>query len=164
MPVDHHVDTEYGVLHTGNPAYQASSSAHAVHYIVADSTASCQNAHVHSHSKPCVFIGTCKIASGAAHAGNQLWRQKEAARLGEEIAQLHASEQAAAVAGALATAADTSNTSRRLAQLEVRAAACAALQPTMCLGCSAPRGLHQHIAHWKFIRHARKSASVVKAG
>lgn len=51
--------------------------------------------------------------------GDQLWRQKEAARLGEAIAQLHASEQQAAAAGGLATAADTASASWRLAQLEV---------------------------------------------
>lgn len=75
--------------------------------------------HLHSNSKFCVFLWRLQTAYGAAHAGDQLWRQKEAARLGEEIAQLHASEQAAAALGGLATAEDVANASQRLKQLEV---------------------------------------------
>lgn len=53
--------------------------------------------------------------------GNQLWRQKEAARLGVEIAELQAREQDAAAVGgsAAATAASVADVRRQLAELEV---------------------------------------------
>jgi hypothetical protein len=106
-------------LHNGKSAHPASNSAFIVQCIVFDSIASCRSAHVHLQQQVLCISWRLQTASGAAHAGDQLWRQKEAARLGEEIVQLHASEQAAAALGGLATAEDVANASQRLKQLEV---------------------------------------------